>query len=68
MEYEIKNPVRVSDEMINVEWNHPDFGWIPFTAVNTSLPQWSREPEYMADIWNAIVRGDFGPIAQSEEN
>lgn len=62
MEYEIRNPVWVSDDMIEVEWNHPVFGWVPFAAVDTGLPQWAGEPEYMAEIWEGLILGDFGPI------
>lgn len=63
MVYDVKNPVRLDENRIDVEWNHPDFGLIPFTCVNAHLPKWSNEPSYMVEIWDGIMRGDFGPIA-----
>ena len=57
MAYEIRNPRRVRANMIDVEWQHPDFGLIPYTCFNGS-----GEAEMQA-IWDAIVRGDFGKIA-----
>lgn len=66
MQYDVKNPVRRAADAIDVEWNHPDLGVIPFTCVNPSLPKWSGEPEYMADIWAGLMRGDFGPISEGD--
>jgi hypothetical protein len=33
MVIEYKNPIRVSEEAIDCEINHKDYGWIPFTCV-----------------------------------
>lgn len=59
MAYEIKNPRRVRANMIDVEWQHPDFGLIPYTCVNNS-----GETE-MQEIWDGITRGDYGPIKEA---
>ena len=66
MEYDIKNPRHVPYGKIDVTWNHPYLGAIEFTAVDPSLPGNEQEPEYMADIWAGLMRGDFGPIAPME--
>lgn len=55
MEYEIRppgaepSPVRVSPTMIDVEWNHPDFGWIPFTSSSEAVEQYSRDIYALAE-------------------
>ncbi|MBD9528967.1 hypothetical protein [Paracoccus sp. PAR01] len=57
MDFEISNPRHVAAGVIDVTWNHPDFGVIPYTCVNGS-----GETEMQA-IWDAIQRGEFGPVA-----
>lgn len=55
MEYEIRPPaghelpVRVSPTAIDVEWNHPQFGWIPFTAESNGTEQYSRDIYALAE-------------------
>lgn len=36
MKYELRNISKVSDTEIILEWNHPVYGWIPYTAVANS--------------------------------
>lgn len=62
--HDIRNPRRNADGSIDVVWYHPDFGPVPFTAVDaTNMPD---EPEYMREIWAGLMRGDYGPIAEAE--
>lgn len=62
MAFDITNPRRVSPGVINVTWDHPSFGVIEYTAVNGS------GEKQMQEIWDAVTRGDFGPIAPVEDN
>lgn len=60
MPYEISSPKWSSDRSIDVIWNHPRFGPIPYTAVDDS-----GEAE-MQDIWDGLMRGDYGPVAAQD--
>ena len=42
MEYEIRNPVRISETMIDVEWNVPGLGWMPFSASSDDVEAHGR--------------------------
>lgn len=54
---DIKNPQYNQDGVtIDVELNHPVYGWIPFTAT-----PYDTEPHGKA-IYQAIINGQFGPI------
>lgn len=55
----IKNPKYSSPDgsAIDVEWNHFEFGWIPFTATPDDVEQHGR------DIYAAAISGEYGPIA-----
>lgn len=66
MTYEIRIPKWSGETSIDLEWNHPDFGWIPFTCVNANIDPWTAEPDYMREIWDALMRGDYGPIEAPE--
>lgn len=57
--YECKNPQYAAPDnsLINVEWNHPEFGWIPFTASPDDVEQHCR------DIYAAAIAGEYGPVA-----
>ena len=57
---DISNAKWSSDTSIDVVWNHPDFGLIPYTAVDGS------GEAVMQEIWDALMRGDYGPIAPQE--
>lgn len=57
MTFAITNPIRVSDSMIDVTWDHPDFGPIRYTCANNS------GEERMQAIWDALMAGEYGPIA-----
>lgn len=54
---ECKNPVYAWDNIsIDVELNHPQFGWIPFTAD-------PKDPElHGRQVYERAVSGEFGPI------
>ena len=69
MEYEIRNPTRVNDYAISCEWNHPTYGWIPFTAVDYNQPEYASEAQYpyMVDIWDGLVGGFYGEIVDPPE-
>lgn len=58
MDIAASNPRHSGDGMIDVDLDHPQFGRIPFTAVDGS-----GEP-LMQAIWDAAQRGDLGPIAE----
>lgn len=60
MTYAITNPRYSEADKIDVEWDHPDFGPIPYTCANNS-----GEIE-MQDIWDRLIAGEFGPIAPLE--
>lgn len=51
MEYDLRNPrfIREDHSIIEVEWNHPEFGWIPYSTVKNS-----GEPEAQA-IWDQAM-------------
>lgn len=53
----IRNPVRTSAGHINVEYNHPQFGWIPYTASPDDDQEVSRL------IFAACEAGDAGEVA-----
>jgi len=59
MIYECKHPVFSSPNQatIDLEYNHPEYGWIPFTATPDDVEELGR------DIYAAAKRGDFGAIA-----
>jgi len=42
---------------IDVELNHPEYGWIPFTASPDDVEQHGR------DIYVAAIAGEYGDIA-----
>lgn len=56
---DVRNPQWAfeSGEFINVEVNHPVYGWIPFTASPNDVDQTGR------DIYAACLAGDYGVIA-----
>lgn len=51
---EYRKPVYTEDGRINCEINHPDFGWIPFTADANDLDKMGR------DLFAAIPPGTVG--------
>lgn len=42
---------------IDMEINHPNFGWIPFTASPNDIEEHGKA------IHQAAINGQFGPIA-----
>lgn len=62
MDFEIKNPRWVRPYMIDVDWDHPVHGPIPYSCIDGS-----GEAE-MQSIWDGLMRGDFGPIAPIQSN
>lgn len=58
MAIEIRNLIYTSNlSDIDCEYNHPTFGWIPYTASATDVEKLSR------DIHAAALSGEFGEIA-----
>lgn len=45
---EIRNPVYTEDGLIDCELNHPQFGWIPFTANPNDSEQTGRDAYQLA--------------------
>ena len=57
MNYECTEPTYTANGAIDVIWNHPDHGPIPFTA-SPDDPM-----AYGPVIFAAAVAGDYGPVA-----
>ena len=55
-DYEIRNARFVGEDAIALEWNHPELGWIPFTATAGDPEQHGR------DIY-ALTRATAAPQA-----
>lgn len=57
--YNCKNPQYAVPDgtLINLDWDHPEYGWIPFTASPDDVEQHGR------DIYAAALAGEYGPIA-----
>lgn len=53
---EVKNPQWVGNNAIDVEVNHPFYGWMPFTATPDDVMDYGRE------IYADCLAGKFGPI------
>lgn len=56
---QMRNARRVEGGAIDIEMNHPDHGWIPFTAVPEGT-------EFMVEIWGRIQNGEAGEIGEPE--
>ena len=54
---QVKNPQYNTLNTIDCEIEHPQFGWIPFTASPDDTEQTGR------DIYAQAVAGDYGPVA-----
>jgi hypothetical protein len=54
---QVKNLQYNEVNAINCEVEHPQFGWIPFTASPDDVEQMGR------DIYAQAVAGDYGPVA-----
>lgn len=52
-----KNPKYTIDHNIDLEINHPEFGWIPFTASPNDVEEIGR------NLYSQAISGEFGPIA-----
>jgi hypothetical protein len=52
-----QNPTYNSSGTIDLEYNHPVYGWIPFTASPTDSEELGR------NLHAAALAGDFGEIA-----
>lgn len=56
MEFTASNPRWSGAGMIDVDLDHPQFGVVPFTAIDGS------GEDMMQAIWDASIRGEYGPI------
>jgi hypothetical protein len=54
---QVKNPKYNAFNTIDCEIEHPQFGWIPFTASPDDIEQTGR------DIYTQAAAGDYGPVA-----
>jgi len=54
-----RNPVYSAPNhaAIDVEYEHPEYGWVPFTATPDDVEELGQQ------IYAAAKRGDFGPVA-----
>jgi hypothetical protein len=57
MQIQVRNPKYNAAGTIDMETEHPAFGWIPFTASPDDSEQHGRE------LYAQAVAGDFGPVA-----
>lgn len=59
MTYNVANPRYLEDGRIDVEWEHPDLGWIPFTASASDVMDYSRE------IWEQVkdIAAPYAPVS-----
>lgn len=57
--HECKNPryAAPDNSLIDLEWNHPEYGWILFTATPDDVEQHGR------DIYAEAKAGKFGAVA-----
>ena len=55
--YEIRNAQYNAAGTIDVEWNHPVYGWIPFTASPDDVTEYGRE------LFQRAQALEFGPVA-----
>ena len=51
-----RNPQQTAEGAIDIELNHPIFGWIPFTASSDDL--------HGADLYAQALAGNFGSVTQ----
>jgi hypothetical protein len=51
-----RNPQQTADGAIDIELDHPIYGWIPFTA--------SPNDPHGADLYAQALAGNFGPVAE----
>lgn len=58
---EARNPVRLESGDIDLEWNHPSLGWIPFTASPDDPETHGREIYALADA------GEFGAVEEFDD-
>lgn len=53
----VRSPKHATSGSIDCEYNHPVFGWIPFSASPTDSEALGRS------IYFKAIAGDFGPIS-----
>lgn len=54
---DIRNPTFNQHGTVDVEIDHPDYGWIPFTASPLDSEAHGR------DIYARVIAGEFGEIS-----
>jgi len=57
---EARNPAWANAEhtVINLEWNHPEYGWIPFSALPDDAEEHGRA------LFLLATAEEFGPVAE----
>lgn len=60
---QVKNPqwANTQHTLINLEIEHPEYGWIPFTADPNDVEEHGRQ------LYAEAVAGQFGPVAEYVE-
>ncbi|WP_419810678.1 hypothetical protein [Bacterioplanoides sp.] len=54
----VKSPVFTESGAIDLEINHPDFGWIPFTATPDDVEA------HGCGLYEMAKAGEFGEVAE----
>lgn len=57
---QVRNPKWANAEhtLIDLEIDHPEYGWIPFTADPNDVEEYGRQ------LYAEAVAGQFGPVAE----
>jgi hypothetical protein len=58
MQIQVRNPQHNAVGTIDMEIEHPAYGWIPFTASSDDTEQMGRE------LYAQAAAGNFGPVAE----
>jgi hypothetical protein len=58
MQIQVRNPQHNAVGTIDMEIEHPAYGWIPFTASPDDTEQMGRE------LYAQAAAGDFGPVVE----
>ena len=58
MQLQVRNPQYNAANTVDLEINHPQFGWVPFTATPDDAEAYGRE------LYAQAVAGAFGPVAE----
>ena len=63
----VKNPVYTENGDIDLEFNHPDFGWIPYT-INADDPDTTIDNNALRAVVDKIGIKEFVAVEPPAEN